>query len=255
MKKPFFSIIMTIYNGSSTLLESIESIFNQTFTDFELIVFNDGSIDSSHDLLNNLLKKYSFVYKNYSKIGRVNLLNEGIDHANGKYICICDCDDIWHPQKLEFQYDFLRKNNNAKFVCTNVKHFSKKYSFENFNLCTSHKIPNYWFYLFNPICHSSIAFEKCNLRYKNQLIHDYVLYLDFLNSKHSLYILDQELTFNRIHSNQNFQSKGIIYFLKTQDVILSQILSTKKYYFLVFYVLKFFYHFSFGILRRRFLLK
>lgn len=255
MKRPFFSIIMTIYNGSLTLVESIESIFKQSFSDFELIVFNDGSIDNSHELLQNLSQKYSFVYRNCTKTGRVELLNEGIENANGNYVCICDCDDIWHPKKLEFQHAFFEKNIFATFVSTKTRHFTEKFRFENYDNYTFHKIPDFVFYLFNPICHSSIVFKKGNFKYRNNLIHDYTLYFDFLNFKHNIYILDQELTFNRIHSRQNFQSKGIKYFLESQKTILLQILYSRKYHFFIPFILKYFYHFSFGIIRRRYLVK
>jgi glycosyltransferase involved in cell wall biosynthesis len=249
MNKPFFSIIMTVYNGSSTLLESINSIFNQKYSNFELIVFNDGSTDNSHELLIHLCSKYSFTYKSYSKTGRVNLLNLGIEIAIGNYICICDCDDIWHPNKLQFQHSFFMHNDNATFVCTKTKRFTNKFTFDNYTEFTFHKISNYKFYLFNPICHSSIAFKRSYFRYCNQVIHDYKLYFDFINSKQDLFMLNQKLTFNRIHKNQNFQTKGFQYFLKSQNIILSQIVLKKNYYFLVLLFLKYLYY-PFGLLRR-----
>ncbi len=252
---PFFSIVITIYNGESTIEDTIKSIFNQTFKNFELLIYNDGSIDNTDLIINELLEKYSFRYESLPKTGRVALLNLAIRNAKADYICICDCDDIWHPRKLQFQYSFLERNPKAVFVCTKMDFFYEGINFQTYVDFAVKIIPNYLFYLYNPISHSSIAFKKGIFLYADISQHDYNLYFDFIGGNAKIYQINKVLTFNRIHSNQNFQSGGKKYYLESLKLLKTNILSSRKYHFFVFYVIKIIYYFLFSSIRRRILIK
>ena len=109
---PEISLIMSVYNGEDYLSEAIESVLNQTFRDFELIVINDCSTDSTPEIL----KKYAErdervkVYTNEVNLRLPSSLNKAIELAKGKYIARMDADDICLAQRLERQYDFMENN-------------------------------------------------------------------------------------------------------------------------------------------------
>ena len=106
---------MSVYNGEDYLSEAIESVLNQTFKDFELIIINDCSNDKTSEIL----KKYeNFDDRVKVHTNEVNLrlpasLNKAISFAQGKYIARMDADDICLPERLEKQYDFMENNPNV----------------------------------------------------------------------------------------------------------------------------------------------
>ncbi|MBW4543078.1 MAG: glycosyltransferase [Symplocastrum torsivum CPER-KK1] len=109
---PLISVIIPVYNGEKTIQETIESVLNQTFTDFELIVINDGSQDATLEIVERIqeprLKAFS-----YANAGQATSRNRGISHACGEYISFIDADDLWTPDKLEAQLRALQDNSQA----------------------------------------------------------------------------------------------------------------------------------------------
>ncbi|HBL15031.1 MAG TPA: glycosyl transferase family A, partial [Cyanobacteria bacterium UBA11162] len=95
-----------------TIKETIESILNQTFVDFELIVINDGSTDSTVDIVTSIQDSRLQVFS-YPNAGLAASRNRGIDRATGKYISFIDADDLWTPDKLERQLKALEENPQA----------------------------------------------------------------------------------------------------------------------------------------------
>ncbi|MBR3932389.1 MAG: glycosyltransferase, partial [Clostridia bacterium] len=112
---PKISLIMSVYNGEDYLSEAIESVLNQTFIDFELIVINDCSTDSTGEILNRFaeLDKRVKVHTNEVNLRLPSSLNKAISYAQGKYIARMDADDICLPERLEKQYEFMEKNPNV----------------------------------------------------------------------------------------------------------------------------------------------
>lgn len=106
------SVIMSVYNGEKYLKEAIESIFNQSFGDFEFIIVDDGSSDNTLKILKEYAKKNSRVkiIKNKNNIGLTKSLNKAIQDAKGEYIARMDADDISLPKRLEKQVKFMEKN-------------------------------------------------------------------------------------------------------------------------------------------------
>ena len=109
---PTISVIVPAYNVEKTLLETIESIRQQTFTDFELIVINDGSTDRTLEILNAIDDSRLKVFS-YENAGLSTARNRGISHATGEFITFIDADDLWTPDKLELQLAALRQNPDA----------------------------------------------------------------------------------------------------------------------------------------------
>jgi glycosyltransferase involved in cell wall biosynthesis len=107
---PVISVVLPVYNGEKYVAEAIDSILNQTFTDFELIIINDGSTDNSLQVLQEC-QKYDARIRLISRenIGLVATLNEGLDLARGAWIARMDQDDIALPQRFEKQLQWLAK--------------------------------------------------------------------------------------------------------------------------------------------------
>ncbi|MBP4050853.1 glycosyltransferase [Chromobacterium violaceum] len=108
---PAVSIILPSFNHKDYIEESIGSVFNQTFKNFELIVIDDGSKDGSDVLLKKLQNKFNFQLIIQENIGVAATLNKGIKHyAKGEYITFCSSDDYWLPNKLEKQVRLMEEN-------------------------------------------------------------------------------------------------------------------------------------------------
>ncbi len=112
---PEISLIMSVYNGEDYLRDAIESVLNQTFRDFELIVINDCSTDKTYEILKRFaeLDERVKVHTNEVNLRLPSSLNKAISFAQGKYIARMDADDICLPQRLEKQYKFMENNPNV----------------------------------------------------------------------------------------------------------------------------------------------
>ncbi len=110
--KPAISVIMSVYNGETYLEEAIESIRNQTFTNWELIVINDCSKDSTAKILADFSLKDERikVHTNEVNLKLPTSLNKAISLSSGKYIARMDADDICLPERFEKQYKFMEDN-------------------------------------------------------------------------------------------------------------------------------------------------
>ena len=94
---------MSVYNGEKHVRETIESVLNQTFQDFEFIIVDDGSTDSTSEILKSYHDPRIIVYTFKKNKGIPVALNFGIDQAKGKYIVKIDGDDIQHRMRFEKQ--------------------------------------------------------------------------------------------------------------------------------------------------------
>jgi glycosyltransferase involved in cell wall biosynthesis len=106
------SVIIPVYNGEKTIRETIESVLNQTFSDFELIVINDGSQDLTLDIIANIEDTRLKIFS-YPNAGQAVSRNRGFSHASGEFIAFLDADDLWIPDKLESQLKALQEHPNA----------------------------------------------------------------------------------------------------------------------------------------------
>ena len=112
MLEPKISVIMPVFNAFPFLSESIQSILNQTFSEFELIILNDKSTDESLQIINNFkaIDNRIVLIDKEQNVGPANLRNEGINIAKGDYIALMDADDIAMPNRFEKQLTFLKNN-------------------------------------------------------------------------------------------------------------------------------------------------
>ena len=98
---PKVSVIMPVYNGEKYLRAAIDSILGQTFTDFELLVINDGSEDKTVSIVESYQDKRIRLIHNEGNLRIVATLNIGLDLARGEYVARMDCDDISMPTRFE----------------------------------------------------------------------------------------------------------------------------------------------------------
>ena len=132
MKIALISVIMPVYNAEKYIAEAIESILNQTYSDFEFLIFNDASTDKSAEIIKEYATKDKrIVFFDYQQnTGYLKHLNEGIDKAKGKYIARMDADDISLPTRFEEQVNFLESNEEVIVIGTGYITIGDKSDFE-----------------------------------------------------------------------------------------------------------------------------
>lgn len=117
MKNPFFSIIIPTYNRAQFLSIAINSVLQQTFNNFELIIIDDGSDDNTSTIINRYPDK-RIVYIPCLHHGVSNARNTGIHTAKGEFICFLDSDDRFRHEKLEITFDYIKRNPQYKIFHT-----------------------------------------------------------------------------------------------------------------------------------------
>ncbi|WP_017380772.1 glycosyltransferase [Paenisporosarcina sp. TG-14] len=128
MINPKITVIMGIYNCETTLEESLDSLLNQTFQDFEVIMCDDGSKDNTYEVAKRFLvnnpEKFVLL-KNLQNMGLNHTLNRCLQCAKGMYIARMDGDDISLPTRFEIQLKFLKDNPNVEIVSTAMIYFDE----------------------------------------------------------------------------------------------------------------------------------
>lgn len=204
MISPKISVVMPVYNREQYLKESIESILNQTFTDFEFIIVDDQSTDSSWQIIQEYAAKDSRIIavKNNGKKGCYSARNCGHRLAKGKYIAVMDSDDIALPQRLQTQFDFMEQHPYIG-VCGS---WATTFGDEN-NIVkpwhTHEKIREVNFF-FCAMVHPTVIFRhKDNIVYSEEGLssQDYELYSRKINELKFANI-PKVLLLYRVHKNQ-----------------------------------------------------
>jgi glycosyltransferase involved in cell wall biosynthesis len=119
---PKVTVLMPVYNGELFLREAIESILNQNFNDFELLLIDDGSMDQSAAIISSYADPRIRFYSNGSNRGLIFTLNKGLDLAEGEYIARMDCDDFAFPDRLGRQVEFMNQYPEIGLCGTAMKY-------------------------------------------------------------------------------------------------------------------------------------
>lgn len=175
---------MPVYNAENFLEESVNSILNQTFKDFELLLLEDGSKDSSLALANKLAEKDSRIKVVPSEVnlGIVKTLNRGIEISRGEYLARMDADDISLPERFMEQVQYLDANKDIAVCGTWVETFGN----HNGNIWRLPSDPDtvkVTMLFYGVLCHPSVmirkemVFDKLKLRYEGYHAEDYVLWV------------------------------------------------------------------------------
>ena len=124
-KSPAITVLMPVYNGAKYLNESIDSILNQTFSDFEFLIIDDESTDDSVKIIKSYDDPRIKLIVNKKNIGQSATLNKGLELARGKYIARMDQDDISMPERLKKQMEFMDECPNIGVCGSWIQHFGK----------------------------------------------------------------------------------------------------------------------------------
>jgi glycosyltransferase involved in cell wall biosynthesis len=111
----FFSIIIPTYNRAHLLSKAIESVISQTYSNWELIIIDDGSTDRTNELVDNYCKidnRIRYIYQENAE--RSAARNNGIEHAKGEFICFLDSDDYYLPERLKGLFDYIQMEKEPK---------------------------------------------------------------------------------------------------------------------------------------------
>lgn len=118
--KPKVTVAIPTYNRAHYLKEAIDSVLNQTFQDYELLILDNASTDNTSEVVSSYKDERIQYVRNENNIGPINNFNKAIDLANGDYLIIFHDDDIMLPQLLEKEAQVLDNNENVVLVCSNV---------------------------------------------------------------------------------------------------------------------------------------
>ncbi|GAB1545552.1 hypothetical protein NUACC21_82280 [Scytonema sp. NUACC21] len=161
---PKISVLMSVYNGSRYLRESVESILNQTFTDFEFVIINDASTDNTWEILAEYAKKDAriILIQNQENLGLTKSLNKGLKIVKAEYIARQDADDVSLPERLAKQVSLLDRYPNIALVSCDIEYVD----FEGYligkdqNVCSPELVG--WYLLFyNRVAgHSQVIFRR-----------------------------------------------------------------------------------------------
>ena len=205
---PEITILMPVRNGEKYIKESIDSILKQTFTDFELLIMDDGSTDRTVERIERytderirlIRRKHNFIRD----------LNEGLELALGAYIARMDADDIMHTERLRIQLKRMKKNPNITVCGTWAKIFSDKGNERNvFHF--GHEIicePVLELLKYNMLLHPSVMVKKeflfnHHIKYQNYpYVEDYKLWFDIAKAGGILFVEPQELLMFRRSDTQ-----------------------------------------------------
>lgn len=126
------SIIIPAYNAEKYIIETINSVLNQTYSNWELIIIDDGSQDKTAELIANLYKNDSRINYYYQKnTGVSGARNNGLSKCKGEYIALLDADDVWEKNNLELKVNALESNKNISWVFSDMYNADKNINIIN----------------------------------------------------------------------------------------------------------------------------
>jgi glycosyltransferase involved in cell wall biosynthesis len=122
MASPVVSVVIPTFNHRDTIGATLDSVFAQTFREFEVVVVDDGSIDGTAELLRPLAEQGRIRYVRQENAGQSAARNRGLHEAQGEFIAFLDDDDLWPPDKLEWQVEALRERPDAVLAYGEARH-------------------------------------------------------------------------------------------------------------------------------------
>ena len=152
---------MAVYNGEDYIKLAIDSVLSQSFTDYEFIIVDDCSTDSTEKIILSYKDTRIKYLRNKVNVGQTPSLNIGLQSAQGEYIARIDADDIYLPGKLQKQFNFMEKNSNVAVCGTNGLKID-----ENGKVIGTFKVPQkpkeilFNIYYGSPLIHVSVLMRR-----------------------------------------------------------------------------------------------
>lgn len=116
---PLVSVIIPSYNSGKYIAEAIQSVFNQTYDNIEVIVVNDGSTDCTQDAVKPFLHKIKYIYQTNAGVSAAR--NKGFHNSKGDYICFMDADDWYYPENIKTKAEYLDQNPDIGVIHSAVE--------------------------------------------------------------------------------------------------------------------------------------
>lgn len=164
-REPLFSVVIPVYNAGNFILRTLESVFNQTVQDFEIILINDASTDNTLKHLEKIKDHRLLVFSHSANQGVSAARNSGIKEARGTYIAFLDADDVWLPLHLETAFSFLSQqpqvawfSSRTMFAEPEEKETLQTDALENGSV--HYKIVDYFQEGYRYACSSSVVIRK-----------------------------------------------------------------------------------------------
>ena len=199
---PIISVVMPAYNAEKYISEAIDSILAQTFRDFEFIIINDASTDSTKEIIKSYTDPRIKLINNEQNRGIAKSLNIGLAIAHGKYIARMDSDDIALPERFQIQFDFMEQHPDIDICGSWVKTFGDKE--ELLQRFQSHEQIRDATFFYCPLIHPSTIFKtNLNFEYSSEFprAEDYDLWCKKIN-EWKFANIPEVLILYRIHENQ-----------------------------------------------------
>ncbi len=223
--KKLISVILPVYNSEKYIFEAIQSILDQTYTHFELLILDDGSTDNTLSIINKFSDERIKIFTSERNYGIVHQLNKGIDNSRGEFIARMDADDISHPERFNKQIDYLISHPNIDVLGTFANKIGEEAGLIEYNYNKPEQISfllNFYCYMLHPaVMMRKRIFSKCKYSSDYPLAEDYGLWCK-VNNGSNLYILDEVLLDYRIHNEQTNKSD------KRLKVQFDSVLKVKK---------------------------
>ena len=121
---PTVSVVIPVYNARHFLRYTVDTVFAQTWRDWELVVVDDGSTDGSWDAIRDCAERLRYIRQDNGGVAKAR--NRGIAESAGRYVALLDHDDLWHPTKLEKQVAILERRPDIGMVITDVAHIDRE---------------------------------------------------------------------------------------------------------------------------------
>lgn len=215
---PLVSVIMPAFNHELYIAEALQSIGNQTHKNIELIVINDGSTDGTAEIIEEYIKKNSgknIKYLNKRNEGVCKTLNKGLEMSTGDYIAFLGSDDLWLPDRLAIQLEFMENNKNIGMVFadtwfldfskkTNSKWSDYKPRIKNYFKNGIQNVDLYALFLTQPLVPALTVLIRRQVLLEVGFFDEDLVYEDHdlwlrIALKYPLGYIDQPLAFYRIH--------------------------------------------------------
>lgn len=257
MENNLVSIIMPSYNTANYISESINSVINQTYENWELIIVDDCSSDNTEEIVNKILKDKRIKYlKNTKNSGAAISRNRALKEAKGKWIAFLDSDDLWHKEKLEKQINFMEKNNYS-FSYTFYEEIDEIGDNLNIRVLGPKKITKYGMYNYCwPGCLTVMYdAEKIGLIQIKDIKknNDYAMWLKIIK-KANCYLYPYSLAFYRKRAG-SISSQGYIKLIKWHYKLFREIDNQSVFNSLIFTIRNLFFGIIKKMLYRKFILK
>ena len=235
---PKVSVILPAYNAERFIHTAIKSILDQTFTDFELLVIDDGSADATAGIVKSFADQRIKYIANEKNSGLAYTLNKGIDLSQGEYIGRMDADDISFTERFQKQVDYLDLHPETGMIDCIMEYIDEKgnsLNKINSNVISYEEIVKTLPWK-NCLGHSSVMIRRnilAKYHYKNVGNEDYDLWLRLISDGYIIQKLNETLLFYRIHDTSYTKSamlSGLQFFRSahTKRKYLAEQLFTKR---------------------------